>query len=187
MSQTGNAEGIPSQGASLPCFLLKGGFYQLQRAEVSPPSGWSIVGATLYIKYGEEELVEDGIAGVEDSGNSRWNFDILGSHTEDASAKLFTGYTTFTIQKGADEDTQEEVADYRRDFRLVDEPIPLPHDQKILDLLIETLEKKLAGRGDVAQYTIGDRQISTMGIDQLRNAISYYQARVEQYPRLRAV
>ena len=47
-------------------------------------------------------------------------------------------------------------------------------DRQTLALLEDTLAAKLKGRGDIVSYTIGDRNVATMSIAELRAAISQY-------------
>ena len=52
-------------------------------------------------------------------------------------------------------------------------------DRAILTLLEDTLAAKLKGRGDIVSYTIGDRNVATMSITELRAAISQYRDMVK--------
>ena len=53
------------------------------------------------------------------------------------------------------------------------------HARQVLRLLEEILEAKLEGRGDIVSYTIGDRNISTMTVAELRTEINTYHDRVK--------
>ena len=179
---------VRSSGFALPSTIVVGSFFQLQRIPPTIPDGWSLDTARLHLLDSEgDELVEDGIAGTSVAEENYLAFDILGSHTSDQEEGTYTGYTLFMITHDAGEVAAQDIADYKAKFQLSKTPASVSYDQRILDLLQDTLERKLAGRGDIIQYTIGDRQLATMSLTELNNAISYYRSRVQQYPRIRGV
>lgn len=56
------------------------------------------------------------------------------------------------------------------------------HASEMLSLIRRTLQSKMSGRGDIAKYTIGGRDVETMSIKELEDAAQRY---VEQMQRMR--
>jgi len=54
----------------------------------------------------------------------------------------------------------------------------ITHERATLALLQEVLEEKLSGRRDIAQYMIGDRNVVTMSLDELKRMIDSYKERL---------
>lgn len=59
------------------------------------------------------------------------------------------------------------------------------HNERMVLILREVIENKMTDRGDVIRYTIGDREVQAMTLDELRKELSQYEERYsrERKPR----
>ena len=51
-------------------------------------------------------------------------------------------------------------------------PVELTHEEKLVPILESLIEEKLSGRGDVIQYSIGDRSISAESVKAMRQELA---------------
>ena len=97
--------------------------------------------------------------------------------TKTATESLAGGLWKFRAYVSASDDVVQTVA--LGVIEIYDPTQSAPSsDRQILALLEDTLAAKLKGRGDIVSYTIGDRNVATMSIADLRMAISTYRDQV---------
>ena len=53
----------------------------------------------------------------------------------------------------------------------------LDHERTMIQILRAAIESKMKGRGDIIQYSIGDRQVTAMSLDDLQRALYQYEER----------
>ena len=79
-------------------------------------------------------------------------------------------------------DDRDRVKTDRRGTLIASDAAPSKssHARKMVGILEDTIEKKMSGRGDIVNYTIGDRQIGVMSLAELKQMLDLYRSELQR-------
>ena len=170
--------------SKLPNRIIQGDSYAA-RYRLPPEQGsnpWTTAELTLAYQSTREQLQKSKeLNAAATIDNDALDIELTATQTKD----LLAGFWKYRVRvRAADTDISATVA--AGQLEVVDLTASKPDaDRELLEVLQDTLQAKVSGRGDIQTYTIGDRNVSTMTIAEIRTEIEACKSRIRHQAPIR--